>query len=115
MTTEDRMLGMPEAAKLLGVGTKRLRRTLIRAHAQHGNVLVKINRLYYVTESALRTLLPLVFSNTRSTVDDRISALETEVERTHKTLLETRQDLYRAKLRIKTLEARLKPGKALDD
>lgn len=115
MTTEDRLLNMATAAKLLGVPTKRLRRTLVAAHDQKGNVLVRVRHLYFVTESALRTLFPQIFSNTRSTIDERISTLEHEIETLNRTLTETRKSLYQARTRIRVLEERMKPGKAQND
>lgn len=108
---EDRLLSMLDASKLLGVSPRRLRGALLRAHAERGNVMVRINRWYFVTESALRTLFPQIFSNTKVKVDDRFAALEQHVALLESQVNETKKTLYAARVRIRQLEAQLRPGK----
>lgn len=109
---EDRLLSMQRVAKMLGLrSAKTLTPKLQALHERDGNVLVYVNKRYYITESALRNVFPQIFSNTKSKVDDRFAALEQHVSLLESQVNETKKTLYAARVRIRQLESQLRPGK----
>lgn len=103
--SEDRLLGMTQVSRLVGMTNSRPLRERLRAlHAERGDVLTQIRGHYYITESALRNMFPQIFSNTRSKVDDRFEQLESKLELLETKLLKTKQQLYQARVRIREHE-----------